>query len=61
MSCLCTRLIMYCPGGELDFWISEEAPEGYEEMFWNYLRALGVQIPNDKLPSSEKSFSLEFP
>jgi len=38
---------MYCPGGELDFWISEEAPEGYEENFWNYLSELGVKLYSD--------------
>jgi hypothetical protein len=45
MTCLCTRLIMYCPGGELDFWISKEAPAGYEASFWNYLQQLGVKTP----------------
>jgi len=43
MTCLCTRLIMYCPGGELDFWVSKKAPDGYEKNFWNYLSKLGVE------------------
>ncbi|CBY34424.1 unnamed protein product [Oikopleura dioica] len=57
MSCTCTRLIIYCPGGELDFWVSKEAPAGYEESFWNYLQQLGVKIPN----KTGSTFQLEFP
>ena len=57
MTCLCTRLIIYCPGGELDFWVSKEAPAGYEASFWSYLQELGVK----KQKEQGSSFHLEFP
>ena len=57
MSCLCTRLIMFCPRGELDFWVSNEAPDGYEAKFWGYLQQLGVETPKVE----HSSFNLEFP
>ena len=48
MTCYATFLIRYCPKGELDFWISENAPEDYEKHFWMFLEKLGAEIPNKK-------------